>query len=840
MNLFQLLMLVILYLLYPVKQSLATNTESQLIRDLLDKYIEPSTRPVRDHTHNVTVTIRLLVSQVIEINEKRQEITVSGWFRMLWKDEFMVWDPNDYNNITEIFVEQSALWLPDVTLHNNVDGEFEQIKKSLHLRVNNDGMVHLGTPMIVKSFCKMYLKYFPFDEQKCALEFEPWIYHAKQQDLIPETGSESQQTEFNPNGAWSLKDVSVQYIPEKYNCCPEPFSKVVFTIILKRRERFFVEIILLPCCLLSILTMFVFLLPPESGEKMSFGVSTLLSILLFQQMISDALPPSADSTPILQIYFTMLTCMSCISIVCSAVLLNIYNCNQPEDIPKWLASILFGKVGKAIGRKTSAYYYNEQIFQKEMDTGNENMAYSNSDASVYSVKQSLATNTESQLIRDLLDKYIEPSTRPVRDHKNNVTVTIRLLVSQVIEINEKRQEITVSGWFKMLWKDEFMVWDPNDYNNITEIFVEQSALWLPDVTLYNNVDGEFEQIKRSLHLRVNNEGTVHLTTPMIVKSFCKMYLKYFPFDEQKCALEFAPWNYHIKQQDLIPETGSESQQTQFNPNGAWSLKDVSVQYITEKYNCCPEPFSKVVFTIILKRRERFFVEIILLPCCLLSILTMFVFLLPPESGEKMSFGVSTLLSILLFQQMISDALPPSADSTPILQIYFTMLTCMSCISIVCSAVLLNIYNRNQPEDIPKWLASILFGKVGKAIGRKTSAYYCNEHIFQKQMDTGNENTAYSNSDASVYSGRFISITQFDERIKYISDPAINSTPEELKLILNEMRLYSNEYKKEELNNFKKENWRNVAILVDRLLFIVLFIVVVIVTITVILLIISGK
>ncbi|XP_071944268.1 acetylcholine receptor subunit alpha-1-A-like [Antedon mediterranea] len=670
-----------------------------------------------------------------------------------------------------------------------VDGEFEQIKRSLHLR-----------------------------------------------DLIPETGSESQQTEFNPNGAWSLKDVSVQYIPEQFNCCPEPFSKVVFTITLKRRERFFVEIILLPCCL------FVFVLPPESGEKMSFGVSTLLSILLFQQMISDALPPSADSTPILQIYFTMLTSMSCISIVCSAVLLNIYNRNQPEDIPKWLASILFGKVGKAIGRKTSAYYCNEHIFQKEMDTGNENTAYSNSDASVYSVKQSLATNTESQLIRDLLDKYIEPSTRPVRDHTHNVTVTIRLLVSQVIEINEKRQEITVSGWFKMLWKDEFMVWDPNDYNNITEIFVEQSALWLPDVTLHNNVDGEFEQIKKSLHLRVNNDGTVHLGTPMIVKSFCKMYLKYFPSDEQKCALEFEHWNYHAKQQDLIPETGSESQQTEFNPNGAWSLKDVSVQYIPEKYNCCPEPFSKVVFTIILKRRERFFVEIILLPCCLLSILTMFVFLLPPESGEKMSFGVSTLLSILLFQQMISDALPPSADSTPILQIYFTMLTCMSCISIVhvCSAVLLNIYNRNQPEDIPKWLASILFGKVGKAIGRKTSAYYYNEHIFQKEMDTGNENTAYSNSDASVYSGRSISITQFDERIKYISDPAINSTPEELKLILNELRLHSNEYKKEELNNSKKENWRNVAILVDRLLFIVLFIVVVIVTITVTLLIISGK
>ncbi|XP_071944097.1 neuronal acetylcholine receptor subunit alpha-10-like [Antedon mediterranea] len=454
----------------------------------------------------------------------------------------------------------------------------------------------------------------------------------------------------------------------------------------------------------------------------------------------------------------------------------------------------------------------------------------------------LAHNTESQLIRDLLDNYIIPSARPVKDNTQNVTVMIRLIVLQVIELNEKRQDITVSAWYNAFWKDEFMVWDPNDYNNITEIFVEQSALWNPDVTLYNNVDNEFERTKKSLNLNVKHDGMVDLATPVILNSFCKMHLRHFPFDKQECALEFGGWVYNGGQQDLIPDTGHESKQTEFNQNGAWNLTDVSVQYIQEKYNCCPDVYPRVIYTLFLQRRERFFVEIILLPCCLLSILTMFVFLLPPESGEKMSFGVSTLLAILLFQQMIADALPPSADSAPILQEYFTMLTCMSCISIVCSAVLLNIYNCNQPGDIPKWLANVLFGKVGKAIGRKTSTN-ADERISLQRKKSGEENeniTCFHSADhANCMCGGRSSIKEFDERARYISNTTMDSMSEELKLILNELRKYSNEYKREELNKSKKENLRNVVILVDRLLFVVLFTIVVIVTITVII-IISGN
>lgn len=42
-----------------------------------------------------------------------------------------------------------------------------------------------------------------------------------------------------------------------------------------------------------------FLLPPESGEKVSLEVTVLLSQAVFLLVISDFLPPSADNFPIL-------------------------------------------------------------------------------------------------------------------------------------------------------------------------------------------------------------------------------------------------------------------------------------------------------------------------------------------------------------------------------------------------------------------------------------------------------------------------------------------------------------------------------------------------------------
>ena len=43
----------------------------------------------------------------------------------------------------------------------------------------------------------------------------------------------------------------------------------------------------------------VFYLPPDCGEKLTLSITNLLALVVFQQMISETMPPSSDDAPIL-------------------------------------------------------------------------------------------------------------------------------------------------------------------------------------------------------------------------------------------------------------------------------------------------------------------------------------------------------------------------------------------------------------------------------------------------------------------------------------------------------------------------------------------------------------
>jgi hypothetical protein len=42
-----------------------------------------------------------------------------------------------------------------------------------------------------------------------------------------------------------------------------------------------------------------FLIPPDSGEKVSMGVTTLLSMTVFLMVVAENMPPNSDSVPLI-------------------------------------------------------------------------------------------------------------------------------------------------------------------------------------------------------------------------------------------------------------------------------------------------------------------------------------------------------------------------------------------------------------------------------------------------------------------------------------------------------------------------------------------------------------
>ena len=70
-------------------------------------------------------------------------------------------------------------------------------------------------------------------------------------------------------------------------------------IYLKRNTFFYLFNIIVPCCMLSILTLMTFWLPPTSCEKVTLGLNVFLAFSMFMLLIAEEVPASSDAVPLI-------------------------------------------------------------------------------------------------------------------------------------------------------------------------------------------------------------------------------------------------------------------------------------------------------------------------------------------------------------------------------------------------------------------------------------------------------------------------------------------------------------------------------------------------------------
>ena len=94
--------------------------------------------------------------------------------------------------------------------------------------------------------------------------------------------------------------------------------------------------------------------------------------------------------------------------------------------------------------------------------------------------------------------------------------------------------------------------------------------------------------------------------------------------------------------------------------------DVSKAVITETRNNVTKTFSQLDFWMYMKRRYQFYNTNVMLPIILSSFLVTLVFVVPADSGEKLSYILTVLLTIAVFLTIIGETLPAISNSTSVL------------------------------------------------------------------------------------------------------------------------------------------------------------------------------
>ncbi|XP_075144857.1 nicotinic acetylcholine receptor alpha1 isoform X4 [Haematobia irritans] len=312
----------------------------------------------------------------------------------------------------------------------------------------------------------------------------------------------------------------------------------------------------------------------------------------------------------------------------------------------------------------------------------------------------LANPDAKRLYDDLLSNY-NRLIRPVGNNSDRLTVKMGLRLSQLIDVNLKNQIMTTNVWVEQEWNDYKLKWNPDDYGGVDTLHVPSEHIWLPDIVLYNNADGNYEvtiMTKAILH----HTGKVVWKPPAIYKSFCEIDVEYFPFDEQTCFMKFGSWTYdgymvdlrHLKQtpdSDNI-EVGIDLQDYYISVE--WDIMRVPAVRNEKFYSCCEEPYLDIVFNLTLRRKTLFYTVNLIIPCVGISFLSVLVFYLPSDSGEKISLCISILLSLTVFFLLLAEIIPPTSLTVPLLGKYLLFTMMLVTLSVVVTIAVLNVNFRS--------------------------------------------------------------------------------------------------------------------------------------------------
>uniref|UniRef100_A0A8C0IXV3 Neuronal acetylcholine receptor subunit alpha-10 n=1 Tax=Chelonoidis abingdonii TaxID=106734 RepID=A0A8C0IXV3_CHEAB len=304
----------------------------KLFHDLFVNYSN-ALRPVEDTDRALNVTLQITLSQIIDMDERNQILTVYLWIRQVWVDAYLTWDKDDYDGIDAIHIPSSYVWRPDIVLYNNADDQFTGSMET-NAVIRYDGQVMWDSPAITKSSCKVDVSYFPFDGQQCRLTFGSWTYNGNQIDLLNglDTGD---LTDFVENVEWEVLGMPAKRNVITYGCCSEPYPDITYTLLLKRRASFYIFNLLLPCIMISFLAPLGFYLPADSGEKVSLGVTVLLALTVFQLLVAESMPPS-ENVPLIGKYYIATMTMITASTALTIFIMNIHHCGPgAKPVPKW-------------------------------------------------------------------------------------------------------------------------------------------------------------------------------------------------------------------------------------------------------------------------------------------------------------------------------------------------------------------------------------------------------------------------------------------------------------------------------------------------------------------------
>ncbi|XP_011688669.1 PREDICTED: acetylcholine receptor subunit alpha-like isoform X2 [Wasmannia auropunctata] len=187
--------------------------------------------------------------------------------------------------------------------------------------------------------------------------------------------------------------------------------------------------------------------------------------------------------------------------------------------------------------------------------------------------------------------------------------------------------------------------------------------------------------------------------------------------------------------------------SEFYMSVEWDILEVPAVRNEKFYTCCDEPYLDITFNITMRRKTLFYTVNIIIPCMGISFLTVLTFYLPSDSGEKVTLSISILISLHVFFLLVVEIIPPTSLVVPLLGKYLIFAMILVSISICVTVVVLNVHFRSpQTHKMAPWVKRVFIHILPRLLVMRRPQYkfesrFTSSRVLMRTV-RGKEKTCY--------------------------------------------------------------------------------------------------